>query len=121
MDGAGFSEDGERVPTVEFDFDQVDRVIFGRQQEIAPADMKIALKLFDAVMRWIWQGGMKDVRGMTIRAIISCWIFIPELRPTTLTDMARGFGLKKQSLGRWHDDFKRHFPSIKTPHMRRSA
>ena len=36
----------------------------------------------------------------------------------TMTEMAAGFGKKKQSLGRAVDDFKRSFPKIRIAHMK---
>jgi len=42
-----------------------------------------------------------------IRATILCWVFLEHLRPLTLTDLARASGKKKQSIGRWVDEFKR--------------
>ncbi len=80
--------------------------------------MDAALKVFSRLLEWIWQNGMKNSEGLTIRAVIACWIFLKHLRPLTLTQMARGFGKKKQSLGRWVDDFKIAFPHIRNPHMK---
>jgi phage antirepressor YoqD-like protein len=43
------------------------------------------------------------------------------LRPLTLTQIAKSYGMKKQSLGRWIEDdgvgFKDKFPTVKTSHM----
>ena len=116
-----FEEDGHRVPAEEFDYASVERELFGNFEgtpaELTPADVDRALRIVRIVLSWIWQSGMKNAEGLKIRAIIICWIFLKELRPMSLTELARGFGMKKQSLGRWHDQFKESF-KIRTPHMR---
>ena len=61
---------------------------------------------------------MKNPDGVKIRAIICCWIFLKELRSVSETDMAVGYGLKKQSLGRWVEQFKKHFPHIRISQLR---
>jgi hypothetical protein len=127
MDTA-FDNQGKVIGVEEFDYDLVERRLGEdlsspeAQEELSqltPEEVQAGLKLFRALIRWQWQDGMKNPNGLTIRAIICCWIFIEELHPMTLTQMARGFGSRdKQSLGRWVDLFKKHFPFIKTPHMR---
>ena len=127
MDPA-FDDHGEVTGVEEFDYDLVERRLSADlgspecQEELSkltPEEVESGLKLFRCLVRWLWQDGMKNANGLTIRSIIVCWIFIEELHPMTLTQMARGFGGRhKQSLGRWIDSFKRLFPYIKTPHMR---
>jgi hypothetical protein len=118
----GYEEAGRCVPATEFDYDQVDRDVF---EELEPADLTqfsqeeldAAILVFRKLLNWVWQNGNKNADGIKIRAIIVCWIFLEENRPKTLTEMAVGFGMKKQSLGRWVDQFKRVF-RIPTRHMR---
>lgn len=43
------------------------------------------------------------------------WVFLPEVRAMNMSQLARGYGLHKQSLGRWVDKFKKEFPHIKLP------
>ena len=116
------SPSGQIEPTTDFDYDEVDRRSFHVEpddsEEFTAAEMDAALKVFSRLLEWIWQGGMKNSEGLTIRSIIACWIFLKHLRPLTLTQMARGFGKKKQSLGRWVDDFKIAFPNIRNHHMK---
>lgn len=71
---------------------------------------------FRRVYSWIYQPPCKDMDGFICRSIIGAWVFIPEIRSLTLTEIAGRFGKHKQSLGRWVDDFKRQFPEI-TNHM----
>lgn len=116
-------EDGHLVPVQPFDWDTVDEKIFGPKPEIELADftqedVDRALTVLRALLQWIWQCGMKNTDGVKIRAIVVCWIFLKELRPLTLTQLSRGYGMKKQSIGRWVDEFKNAFPAIRTPHMR---
>ncbi len=112
-----FAEDGHIEPACEFDYDAIDRGSFGAEQ---PSDehMDGAKRAFTQLVEWVWQSGMNNADGIAIRAIIVCWIFLPELRPLSLTEMAQGFDKHKQSLGRWVDIFKRDFPHIRIAHMK---
>jgi hypothetical protein len=121
--GAGHAEDGHLEPLTDFDYQHIDRACFGVEPEddcaeFTPEEIDAACKTFTALVEWMWQGGMKNVDGLQIRASVVCWIFLSQLRPLTLTEMAGGFGKKKQSLGRWVDDFKRKFPRIRIAHMK---
>jgi hypothetical protein len=118
----GHAEDGQIVSVEGFDYDEVDKNVFAYEpesdlEEFTPDEMEAALKVLRVLLQWIWQGGMKNPNGIMLRAIIICWIFLKELRPMTLTEVATGFGKKKQSLGRWVKDFKQRF-RIRTCHMR---
>lgn len=119
----GFQEDGHPVPAEQFDYDLVEQNLFGRPDDrvdlsrCSQADVDAAITVLRVMLCWIWQNGMKNADGLKIRAIVICWIFLKELRPLTLTQMAVGFGMKKQSLGRWVDQFKAAF-KIRTAHMR---
>jgi hypothetical protein len=112
----GFGEDGQRVPIAEFNYEELDGL--PDCNELSPEEIDRALKLFRSLVRWLWQDGMKNTEGLTIRSIIVCWIFIEELKGLSETEMARGFGRHKQSLGRWVEQFKKAFPFIRTPHMK---
>ena len=81
------------------------------------AELDAAVAIFQSLIKWVWQDGMRNDEGLKIRSIIACWVFLPELRPMTLTEIALGFGKKKQSLGRWVCHFKQHF-RFHTVHMR---
>ncbi len=112
-------------PSVEFDYEAIDRSVFHVETqdaslEFSAIEMDAACKVFTHLVEWIWQDGMKNVQGLQIRASIVCWIFLTQLRPLTLTQMAAGFGKDKQSLGRWVDDFKLSFPRIRICHMKDS-
>lgn len=107
-------ESGEIVQATGFDYDSVDRNVFHHDPDTDYGDARLLL----AVIDWIWQSGMHNPEGLLIRAGIVCWVFKAELHPLQLTQLANGFGKHKQSFGRWHDDFKKWFPEVKTPHMR---
>jgi hypothetical protein len=116
-------DDGRPTPATDIDYNAVDQNLFGETdewdlKEITPKEADAAIRLMRALLAWIFQNGMKNTDGITLRAILICWIFLKELRPLQLSELARGFGKDKQSLGRWHDQFKVDFPFIKTPHMR---
>lgn len=96
-----------------------DKEKFSAQLRLFPKYIKLspaALEQFRKICSWIYQAPCKDLNGFFCRCAISIWIFIPELRVETLTNVAGSFGKKKQSLGRWVDDFKLQFPEI-TNHM----
>jgi hypothetical protein len=119
------AEDGHLEPSVEFDYDEIDCRVpeFHVEPEEDPEEftaeeIEAACKVFTRLVQWIWQNGMRHPEGITIRAIVVCWVFLAELRPLNLTQMAGAFGKKKQSLGRWVDDFKRAFPAIRIAHMK---
>jgi len=115
--------DGQLLPTVDFEWSVVEKNLFGdvdldEMAELTPEDLERVWKVCDCLLRWVWQNGMKNVDGLQIRTIILCWVFIKELRPMEMSELARGFGKDKQSIGRWFDVFKVDFPFIRTPHMR---
>ena len=124
-DSPAHEEDGHITAVTDFDYDAIDRNLF----DLSPEDLQVlagmsqkemdnAFKMFDTLLRWVWQNGMRNPEGMNIRTIIACWLFIRELRPLTETDLARIFGKDKQSLGRWVVQFKEAFPFIKSPHFK---
>ncbi|MDE2101092.1 MAG: hypothetical protein KGL39_27845 [Patescibacteria group bacterium] len=121
-DPTGHDESGRPVPCEDFDYARVDRDLFGDApadlSELSQEDADRAILLMRVLLQWVWKNGSKNPEGITLRAIVVCWIFLKELRPLELSAMARGFGKDKQSLGRHVDDFKRCFPTIRTPHMR---
>lgn len=114
--------DGQPEPAVEFNYDAIEGVTPDSDlSDLTTQDIDRAVEALRSILQWIFQNGSNNSDGVKIRAIIACWIFLKELRIYPLTKMAKGFGLKKQSLGRWHDDFKRQFPTIKTPHMKQNG
>jgi hypothetical protein len=116
----GFNENGERVGIAEFDYDQVEQDLggyFPRKEQFTAKEIDAAVKVIDRVLIWVWQNGMRNPEGIKIRAIVVCWILLKPLRPFSLTMISQLYGKKKQSLGRWVDQFKRDFKFI-TPHMR---
>lgn len=110
-----FGENGERVPAADFDYDAVDKA---SSESTNQHDIDAAVKVFERLLLWIFQDGMNNPDGVKIRAMICCWIFLKVLRPQNLTQFAKGYGMYKQSLGRWVDDFKVKFPEVQTVHMR---
>jgi hypothetical protein len=124
---SAWDENSQPVGAVEFDYDEVSRRLEEdlfdpddrELDSLTPQEAEKALKCIRWIVRWLWQDGMKNTDGLTIRAILVCWIFIEELRPLSMSDMARGFGCRdKQSLGRWHDHLKACAPWLRTSHMR---
>ena len=118
-----FAEDGHIEPSIGFDYDSIDRHVFqiepaNDRDRLTPEQADAACQMFRSLVEWLWSDAKKNVEGLQIRAMIICWLFVPEIQSLTLTEMARGFGKKKQSLGRWVDDFKPRFPWLVTCHMK---
>lgn len=117
-----FGENGERIPVANFPFHLLDEVAAEEKgiaaEEFTIAELAGAEEAFRRLMTWVWQDGMRNPEGVKIRAIICCWVFLKHVRPCTLTELAARYGMKKQSLGRWVDQFKLDFPDYWTCHMR---
>jgi hypothetical protein len=116
-------EDGAPIGWTGFDYDTIEDRLFNYRpesdlSEFSQDDIDRALKVLTTLLEWVWQSGMKNGNGIQIRAIIMCWIFLKHVRPLQEAELARGFGKKKQSLGRWVENFKKAFPRIKVPHFR---
>jgi hypothetical protein len=126
-ENAGYDDSSELHPTVGFDYDAVSKALgedpdfLAEMAEFTDEEMERAFKCTQALMAWIHQNGSTNLNGIAIRSLIVCWITLPHLRPLSLTELSRGYGLKKQSVGRWVEDkplgFKAKFPSVKTSHM----
>lgn len=121
----GHGEDGKPVPVTDFDYDAIERHFQSdleqfrdEAEQYSQEDVDRALVVVTRLLKWIWQGGMKQPDGLQIRSMIICWVFLKELRPIELTQLASAFGKDKQSLGRWVDNFKMFFPRIRISHMR---
>jgi hypothetical protein len=115
-------EDGKLVGCTQFDYEAVEEGLFDytpeELAEISQEDLDRAIKGMTVLLEWVFQNGMNNPEGLKIRSIIVCWVFLKQLRPLNETEMARGFGMKKQSLERWVEQFKKCFPTIKMPHFR---
>jgi len=123
INGVAHEEDGHLTGTTDFDFEQVARDLGEWHPEtdlteLTSVEMEAARRALKEIARWMYQNGSKNPEGVKIRGIIFCWIFLEELHPLTETQLARGYGMHKQSIGRWIEDWKRCFPDIRTSHMR---
>jgi hypothetical protein len=113
-----FDENSQHIEFVDFPYDAIDdpdphgEVIGG----LSHREQEAALKLFMAMIRWIFSTGHRD--GIFLRALLVCWIFLPDLHQKSMQSLAKDYDKHKQSFGRWHDDFKKKFPHIKTVHMK---
>ncbi len=118
-----YGEDSHLTPYQEFDYEAVDQSFSKDVSEFdiskfSQDDIDRTLVVMEVLLKWVAQSGMKRPEGVQHRAVIMCWVFLKMMRPLQLTQLATGYGIHKQSLGRWVDDFKRHFPRIRIPHMR---
>lgn len=113
-------EDGAIEPAADFDYESVfrkDEDVFhvepqSNGESLSPEALDAARKVIVRVMEWIWSDGTKNIDGLQNRAATACWKFLPQLRPLTMTQMAKGFGKHKQSLGRAVDSFNLAFPEL---------
>ncbi len=119
-----FDEAGALTPTVDFDFEQVDRClnqeqsprlwpgsVSGKADYVFVRRDSLILPL-TSVLDWICQKVPKNNNGMDIRSAIAAWRFLPYLRGLSLTQVSAMMGRDKQSLGRWNDDFYRTWPTV---------
>ncbi len=113
-----FTDSGERTAVVQFPFDEVDRNLSPTQPTDDESLKESAVKFVESLMRFIWQDAKNNPQGLQIRAMIVCWQILEELAPMTETELALGFGMKKQSVGRWVEQFKKEFPHIRSPHIK---
>lgn len=118
----GYADDGSRVPIEHFNYDAIDPAEFDIEPEelkdFSPANLEDATKLLRTVLTWVWSGGINNIEGLQIRAMIVCWIFLERLKPLTETELAKIFGKDKQSVGRWVEEWKKAYPTVHTPHMK---
>jgi hypothetical protein len=125
-ENTGWNEDSELHPTCGPDWKGIAEACgeidpIAELQDVSFEEMEKALKVVSGLMAWIYQNGSSNMNGVAIRAIIVCWMTLPHLRPLTLTQIAKSYGLKKQSVGRWMEDpkngWKAKWPTVKTCHM----
>lgn len=116
----GWCERSAIEPTVDPEWDRIDLNVFSHHpdDDVDGEHKEMAVAMFTRMMAWVFQDGMNDKQGLMIRAAVASWVVVPLLQPLTLTQLALGLGLKKQSLGRWVDRFKIDFPNIRNKHMR---
>lgn len=122
-DGLAFDDAGEKIPFENFDWDAVEKEFaedleqFKKELKANPLsqeDIDRIDKAMQTLLKWAWQGGMKNMDGFQIRMLILCWHIIPSLRALSLTDLSTVFKKDKQSFGRWVDNFKQYFPFIRS-------
>lgn len=120
---AAHDEDSSLTAFCPPDYDAIDRNVF----HVTPAEDECSLSVAEldaagkgmlALIEWLWSDGCKNSDGLQNRAVVLCSVFVPTLRGLTMTEMARGFGKKKQSIGRAVDSFKARFPHIRTANMK---
>lgn len=97
--------DGGITETVDFAYPDIEPYKFDDH-------IDMACQCQSKIWAWVYQPPAIDMDGFMVRCLIACWIFVPELRTLSMTEMAGRFGKKKQSLGRWVEDFKKTFPEL---------
>jgi hypothetical protein len=106
--------------TVDFSYEEIDRR-FGvahlheeQLEKLSEADVEKVCEMHRRIWDWVGQDCFKNLDGFNDRSIIAAWVFCSSLKWETksMTDLAGRFGKKKQSLGRWVDDFKKQFPEV---------
>ncbi len=110
----GFDESGSTL-VCDFDFAAVDSALAGTVDPVEAARIsptEAACECQRQIWAWVYSPPCEDMDGFTCRSIIACWVFVPQLREYTMTQIAQRFGKKKQSLGRWVADFKVQFKEV---------
>lgn len=111
-----FGENGPPGSSYHFNYEEVESANYSfekMKEEIREELMEEFSQFVIKLSRWVWQNASHNRDGLQHRASIFCWRINPDLEYMTLTHLAEGFGLDKQSIGRWHDSFKREFPNLK--------
>ncbi len=121
MKSLGHAEDGSVIETVDFPYAD----IYARDENVqcletdpelnrlSAEELRLGMKTVGPALRWVWQYGMKNKDGIAIRAILLCRAGLPELGGLTMTRLANGFGLAKQSLDRWDKDLASRYPKLR--------
>lgn len=122
-DNAGYDDSSELHPTCGPDWEAIEVNCDGQDfieavKELRAEHLEGALIVIRGLMAWTYQNGSTNMEGKAIRNAIIEWLVLPQLRHLTLTQISKAYGKHKQSLGRWVDDFKRTFPTVKTVHMK---
>jgi hypothetical protein len=122
-ENAGYDDNSELHPTCQPDWDTIEINCGGQDfvkalEELQADELENALIVIRGLMAWTYQNGSTNTEGKAIRGAILEWLVLPHLHPLNLTQIAKGYGKHKQSFGRWVDDFKRTFPTVKTCHMK---
>ena len=111
--------DGSLTGVTEFPYDEVDRNLSGAKEiEHLNASDEKAIRAVQKVVSWIFQSGKQNDEGYKVRATIAAWRALPQYHHYTETEMAALLGKYKQSVGRWVTDWKKTFPSDRSPHMK---
>ena len=110
-----YDDDGSVTLTTEFDFGSVERSLDGipSDDQVRAHVIGLVLEIEARLNEWTYQPPCDDIDGFLCRSIIRAWIFCPQLRAYTMTDIAGRFGKHKQSLARWVGDFLREFPELR--------
>ena len=106
-----FDDLGQVTETVDFQYAEIDTNCFGNKQTQNDG-LEAACECQRQIWAWVYQPPCEDIDGFICRCIVASWIFVPQLRDYTMTEIAGRFGKKKQSLGRWVADFKRQFHAV---------
>lgn len=116
MNKAAFADGSIPVRFIDFDFSLIEPD--GEEGAMGVSEVVVGV---ERMVRWVYQDPHhRNLNGVAIRSIIVSWLMLRELQGLTLTQLAGMYGLDKQSLGRWVDDFKRTFPSVRSCHFRRN-
>ncbi len=118
-----YGEDGAIVRVTGPDFDSIDANVFHVEQQavhdaLSPETSDLVCAVVRPIFEWLWSDGTKNTDGLQNRAAICCWFFVPQLRALTMTQMAAGYGKKKQSFGRPVADWKQRFPGLRIAGMK---
>lgn len=113
MSNRAYDDLSQVTQSVDFAYDEVDRrfgVAHLHDETRDPVEM--ACECQRQLWAWAWNDACKNWDGFQCRCAVLAWVFHEPLRAYSMTEMAGRIGKKKQSLGRWVEDFKAQFPDI---------
>ena len=117
-----FNDAGSIEPSVGPDWDEIESGVSGtgvdREEFEQIAGSVQTIRAVQAVLRFIFQGGIDDQEGIKNRAVVQGWLLLPEYEVLSLTDLARIFHCSKQNISKSVELSKRRFPALRNRHMR---
>jgi len=116
----GFGETGEIEPIAQFPFEELDEPAPEAEESssMTKEQVETSLKLFGALVQWLWGRDSKSRQALRVRAVFASWLLLPEVRAHPLPLIVGQFDREKPNIGRLVADFKRRFPMVKVPHFK---
>ena len=99
----------------QFPYDQLDDPDAEESAGMTREETEQALKLFRALVGWLWANGSKNRSALITRAVFVSWLFLDEVRAHDLRQIVAQFDHARPDIGRMVKDFKKAFPMVAVP------